>query len=161
MNVDAMTNELPLFPSAEHLQRAFRGDVVASRLTGLTDAASAMIPIHHQRREALLQLNAPDALSANALRQAVKEFTTAEAQLTTLATVIDQTVVTVLRSRRHVAGVWHTETLGLVISRLAELWLNYLDSHTHEDAYWVARISDAYNCLVAELTTGRRLPPDM
>ncbi|WP_280494646.1 hypothetical protein [Nocardia farcinica] len=154
-------NELPLFPNAEHLQRAFRGDVVASPLAGLTDAASAMIPVHHQRREALLQLNALDALSTTALHQAVKEFTAAEAQLTTLATAIDQSVARVLRGRPHVAGVWHTETVGLVVSRLAELWLNYLDSQTHEDAYWVARISNAYNCLVAELTTGRRLPPDM
>ncbi len=156
-----MMNELPLFPNAEHLQRAFRGDVVASPLVELTDAASAMIPVHHQRRAALQQMNAPDALSTNALCQAVKEFTTSEAQLTTLATAIDQSVVKVLRSRRHVAGVWHTETVGLVVCRLAELWLNYLASQTHEDAYWVARISDAYNCLVAELTTGRRLPPDM
>lgn len=157
----AMMNKPPLFPNAEHLQRAFRGDVVASPLAALTDAASAMIPVHHQRREALQQLNALDALSTNALRQAVTEFTAAEAQLTTLATAIDQSVLTVLRSRPHVAGVWHTETVGLVVSRLAELWLNYLDSQTHEDAYWVARLSDAYNCLVAELTTGRRLPPDM
>ncbi|WP_280336983.1 hypothetical protein [Nocardia wallacei] len=156
-----MMNEQPLFPNAEHLRRAFRGDAVALPLPGLADAASAMISVHHQRREALRQLHAPDALSANALRQAVREFTTAEAQLTTLATAIDRNVVRVLRSRPHVAGVWHTETVGSIVSRLAELWLNYLDSQTHEDAYRVARISDAYNCLVAELTTGRRLPPDM
>ncbi|MEU4706761.1 hypothetical protein AB0G00_10025 [Nocardia salmonicida] len=161
MSTVVMMNALPLFPNAEHLQRAFRGDVAASPLVRLTNAASAMIPLHHQRREALRRLNKPDVLSSHALRQAVKEFTAAEAQLTTLATTIDQSVAKVLRSRPHVAGVWHTETVGLVVSRLAELWLNYLDSQAHEDAYWVARISDAYNCLVAELTTGRRLPPDM
>ncbi|MEU2177569.1 hypothetical protein ABZ552_25420 [Nocardia sp. NPDC019219] len=161
MSVAAMTNELLLFPNAKHLQRAFRGDVVTSPLTCLTDTAAAMIPVHHQRREALRRLNVPDAMSIIALRQAVKDFTTAEGQLMGLATAIDQNVVEVLRNRRHVAGVWHTETVGLVVSRLAELWLNYLDSQTHEDAFRVARISDAYNCLVAELTTGRRLPPDM
>lgn len=154
-------NELPLFPTAEHLQRAFRGDVVTSPLADLTDAASALIPLHCQRREAMRQMAEPDALSDSMLRQAVKNFNAAEAQLATLAATIDQAVTRVLRSRKHVAGMWHTETVGLVVSRLAELWLDYLDSQSHEDAYWVARMSDAYNCLVAELATGRRLPPDM
>ncbi len=157
----AVMTELPLFPNAEHLQRAFRGDVVTSPLVTLTDAASAMIPVHYKRRDAIRQLNEPDLLSSNALRQMVKNYNAAEVQLATLAAAIDQIVASVLRSRKHVAGVWHTETVGLVVSRLAELWLNYLDSQAHEDAYWVARMSDAYNCLVAELTTGRRLPPDM
>ncbi len=103
----------------------------------------------------------PDALSDSMLRQAVENFNAAEAQLATLAATIDQAVTRVLRSRKHVAGMWHTETVGLVVSRLAELWLDYLDRQSHEDAYWVARMSDAYNCLVAELATGRRLPPDM
>ncbi|MGV9585502.1 hypothetical protein [Nocardia farcinica] len=161
MSIEVVVNESPLFPNAEHFQRAFRGDVVPSPLAGLTDAASAMIPVHHQRRESWRKLKAPDALSDNALRQAVKDLAATEGQLAALAMAIDHSVVQTLRSRQHVAGVWHTETVGLVVSRLAELWLNYLDSHSHEDAYWVARISDAYNYLVAELTTGRRLPPDM
>ncbi|MFJ1457469.1 hypothetical protein [Nocardia sp. N2S4-5] len=154
-------NEQSLFPNAEHLQRAFRADVVASPPVTLTDSASAMIPLQHQRREALHAMHEPDALSANDLRQVVQKFTAAEVELAALAMVIDRVVASALRSRKHVAGVWHTETVGSVVSRLAELWLNYLDRQTHEDAYWVARTSDAYNCLVAELTTGRRLPPDM
>ncbi|WP_280498175.1 hypothetical protein [Nocardia asiatica] len=158
---DMMDDDLPLFPNAEHLQRAFRGDVVISPSRELTDAASALIPVRHQRRAAIRQMYEPDLLPNNALRQAVRDFNAAENQLAVLATSIDQTVARMLRGRQHVAGMWHTETVGLVVSRLAELWLNYWDSQAHEDAYQVARISDAYNCLVAELATGRRLPPDM
>ncbi|MEV0772756.1 hypothetical protein [Nocardia salmonicida] len=156
-----LNHDVLLLPTAEHLQRAFRGDVVASPLVGLTDAASAMIPVHHQRRESIRRMYRPELLSAIELRQAVKDFTAAEFKLAALATTIDRAVATALGGRSHVAGVWHTETVGLVVSRMAELWLNYIESHGHEDAYWVARISDAYNGLVAELTAGRRLPPDM
>ncbi|WP_280362044.1 hypothetical protein [Nocardia wallacei] len=156
-----MTSEEQLFPDAAQLQRAFHGDVVVSPYPDMTDAAAGMILAHHKRREAVRQTYQLDALSCTNLRHAVRQFNTAEVELAALAMVIDQAVAQILRGRTHVSGVWHTETVGLVVSRMAELWLNYLDSQSHEDAYWVARMSDAYNCLVAELTTGRRLPPDM
>jgi hypothetical protein len=152
---------LPLFPDAAHLQRAFRGEVPASAWMELTGAAAAMIPAHHTRRAALQRMYEPDTVPANELRAAVDAFTRVEVELAALATLIDQTVARILRGRTHVSGIWHTETVGLVVSRMAELWLNYLEGNRHEDAFWVARISDAYNCLITELTTGRRLPPDM
>ncbi len=156
-----MTDNLPLFPDAKQLQRAFCGEAVASACPDIIDAAAAMILSHHKRREAVQRMYQLDMLTYSELRHAVSEFNTAEVELASLATVIDQAVAQVLRDRPHVSGVWHTETLGLVVSRLAELWLNYLDSTQHEDAFWMARISDAYNCLTIELTTGRRLPPDI
>jgi len=156
-----MTDDLPLFPDAKQLQRAFCGEAVVSACPDIIDAAAAMILSHHKRREAVQRMYQLDMLSYSELRHVVTEFKTAEVELAALATVIDEAVAQVLRGRPHISGVWHTETLGLVVSRLAELWLNYLDSTRHEDAFWVARISDAYNGLVAELMMGRRLPPDV
>ncbi|WP_280314740.1 hypothetical protein [Nocardia wallacei] len=150
-----------LLPDAVHLHKAFRGEVDATEAMSILDAAARMIPIQHKRKEAIRRMREPDGLSGDELRRAVGDFTAAEVSLAALATVIDHNVAAVLRGRDHVSGVWHTETVGLVISRMAELWLNYLGSQSHEDAYWVARMSDAYNCLVVELSTGRRLPPDM
>jgi hypothetical protein len=102
-----------------------------------------------------------EIVSSDELRRAVGDFISAEVGLAAIATIIDRNVSEQLQGRTHVAGVWHTETLGLVISRMAELWLNYLEHSRHEDAFWVARMSDAYNCLIVELTEGRRLPPDL
>ncbi|MEV6322728.1 hypothetical protein AB0M45_16265 [Nocardia sp. NPDC051787] len=48
-----------------------------------------------------------------------------------------------------------------MVSRLAELWLNDLDSDRDEDSWWLKRIGYAYDCLMTDLTMGRRLPPDM
>ncbi|WP_454199263.1 hypothetical protein [Nocardia sp. Marseille-Q1738] len=150
-----------LFPNAEQLCRAFRGEVAMSHSTTLMDAASAMIPVHHKRREVIRLMRTPEALSTSELRCAVSDFNAVEIELATLATKIDHAVANTLRGRRRVSGVWHTETVGLVVSRMAGLWLKYLDSSRHEDAFWVARMSDAYNCLITDLTEGRRLPPDV
>lgn len=154
-------NDDRLFPHAEQLHRAFRGDIVVSPCPDITDAVAGMTLSHHKRREAVRRMYQLEVLSCNELRKAVGDFSAAEIELAALATVIDRAVAQILRGRSHVSGVWHTETVGLVISRLAELWLNYLGTNLHEDAFWVARMSDAYNCLITELTTGRRLPPDM
>ncbi|WP_063039222.1 hypothetical protein [Nocardia pseudovaccinii] len=154
MTVDVM------LPNAEQLHKAFRGEGNAA-LTSVIDAASRMIPIHHKRKEAIRRMQQPDGMSGNELRRAVGDFTAAESSLASLATAIDRSVATALQGRQHVSGVWHTETVGLVISRMAELWLSYINSQAHEDAFRVARMSDAYNFLITELAEGRRLPPDM
>ena len=159
-----MNNQLdqsPLFPDAEQLHRAFHGDTNGAAPMSILDAAARMVPEQHKRKVAVERLCQADTLSSDELHQAVGDFTAAEVSLAALATIIDRTVAHVLGARSHVAGLWHTETVGSVISRMAEMWITYLDSAQHEDAFWVARMSDAYNCLVLELAEGRRLPPDM
>ncbi|WP_280362158.1 hypothetical protein [Nocardia wallacei] len=155
-----MTDE-PFLPDAANLHKAFRGEVKAVQPMGIIDAAARMIPIQDKRREAIRRIREPDGVSSRELRRAVGDFTAAEVSLAALVSIVDDSVSRALRGRNHVSGVWHTETVGLVVSRMAELWLDYLDSQNHEDAHRVARMSDAYNCLVVELATGRRLPPDM
>ncbi|MBB5918440.1 hypothetical protein BJY24_007352 [Nocardia transvalensis] len=156
-----MTNKVPSLPNAKQLHRAFRGEVEAIEPVKILDAAARMVPVYDKRKKAVRTMREQDGVASDELRRAVGDFITAEVSLAALAMTIDRNVSEVLRGRDHVSGVWHTETVGLVVSRMAELWLNYLDNQSHEDAYWVARMSDAYNFLVAELTTGRRLPPDM
>ncbi|MBF6328116.1 hypothetical protein [Nocardia transvalensis] len=156
-----MLDERLLFPNAEQLQRAFRGDTAVSASADLTGASSAMIPLHRKRSAAIQLMRQPDLVSGNQFRAAVRDLVATEGELTALAATIDRTVARILQGRRRVSGVWHAETVGMVISRMAELWLNYLDSNRHQDAFWIARISDAYNCLIADLATGPRLPPDM
>lgn len=147
-----------LFPTSAQLHRAFRGEVVESPYPDITDAATGMILRHHNRRKALRVMLQADALSCSELRRAVRKFTTAEIELAALATVVDQTIANTLPDHPDASAVWHTETVGLVISRMAELFLKYLDTADDEDQFWMHRISESYDGLIAQVTREGRLP---
>ncbi|MGQ4616858.1 hypothetical protein [Nocardia sp. R7R-8] len=152
---------VPLFPDAEHLLRAFCGERMPMAWREMAETAAAMIPAQHKRRAALRRFATPESCTRSDLLEAARTFSSAEIELAALATTIDHLVARVLRDRRTVSEVRHTETVGLVVSRLAELWLNDLDSDRGEHSWWLTRIGHAYDCLITDLTMGRRLPPDM
>ncbi|MBF6175571.1 hypothetical protein [Nocardia blacklockiae] len=150
-----------LLPTAGCLHRAFRSESDDGVPVSLVDAAARMVAVQRARMAAQLQLREASAVSDDELRSVVGEFVAAEAALAALVTGVDRHVATALGGRSHVSGVWHTETVGLVIARMAGMRLDYRVAPAHEDAFRIARLSDAYNSLVGDLCAGRRLPPDM
>ncbi|WP_280240713.1 hypothetical protein [Nocardia abscessus] len=151
----------PLFPDTEQLLRAFCGEPVPTAWREMAEAAAAMVGVQQKRRAAMRRFVVPEECSHGDLLAAVRTFIGAEIELATLATTIDHAVARMLQDRETRTEVRHTETVGSVVSRLAELWLNDLHSDRDEDSRRLKRIGHAYDCLIADLTACKRLPPDM
>ncbi|WP_378741384.1 hypothetical protein [Nocardia brasiliensis] len=132
-----------------------------------------------QRDERLADAILTDQTSSlDELRAAGKSLNSARTDISMLITLIDEAVQERLQQRRHdhratpIPSVvadppshvpLHTESVGDIAARMAELWeILYTtdsDRDNHPEAELLAQLCDGYDTLIADIESGRRLPP--
>lgn len=177
--VDATPNHALLepLPSSEMLLAAFAGvRPVAGR--DILDPAFDLVACQREERIAEATLTDQTA-SLGELRTAGRTLVSARTDIVMLVTIIDEAVRERLKMRsRHdptapvlplTPGskprdlVIHTESVGDIAARMAELWglLNGYapDVSDPPEAVLLMELCDGYDALAAEIESGRRLPP--
>jgi hypothetical protein len=161
-------------PSGQMLLAALAG-IMPVTATDILDPAFDLVACHRQYRLALDVLGS-GTTSAERLTAAAADVVAAQMDIGMLVTVIDTAITDRLLQRRKdqcdqtetsaVEGcrdvVVHTESLGQIAARMADLWDRLIAAGSQRDelahADQLCALCDAYDMLVAEIESGRRLP---
>lgn len=172
---DAIPEWAPVepLPSSEMLLAAFAG-LIPITATDILDPASDLV-ICQERYRLAFDVLASGAVASERLRSVAAALVSAREEVELLVTIIDDAVGKRLLCRRRDgtrrAGPdanarpvpVHTESLGEIASRMAALWevvsaiAGDLDGLPEADR--LMELCEGYDGLVAEIETGRRLPP--
>ncbi|HEY0688571.1 MAG TPA: DUF4254 domain-containing protein [Kribbella sp.] len=153
----------PTIPPATTVVRAFSTTPTVHPLL----AAAAGLATHHQLRAAAHQLTGDPDADDHLVAAAARTVNAADAACAVLIDRIDVWAATELTECR--AAALHTESLGQLIDRLAELWMRWhlLNAGDHPVGREHARVvfqqlgelSTAYDDLISDLSRGRRRLP--
>ncbi|WP_433755800.1 hypothetical protein [Nocardia sp. CA-135398] len=165
-------------PSSEMVLAAFAG-MVPVTATDILDPAGEFVECQRQYRLALAVLSQTGA-SAEQMKEAAAELVSARSDIEMLIMVIDESVADRLLRRRKDelrvrpviprAGtapnvVVHTESVGMIAARMADLWERLVakasDLDELPEAYQLCELCAAYDVFAAEIESGRRLPPGL
>ncbi|MGW3545654.1 hypothetical protein ACWDNI_34630 [Nocardia niigatensis] len=166
-------------PSSEMVLAAFAG-MVPVTATDILDPAGELVECQRQYRLAFEVLSSTTA-SAEAMKvAAAEELVSAQTDIEMLAMVINEAVADRLLQRRKdklrvqlVAApgegapniVVHTESVGMIAARMAGLWETLVakasDLDELPEAHQLCELCAAYDAFVAEVESGRRLPPGL
>ncbi|MGW4370789.1 hypothetical protein ACWEKT_34635 [Nocardia takedensis] len=163
-------------PSSEMFLACFAGirPVVGA---DVLDPAFDLVACQREKRLAEAALM-DESASLDALRTAGRTLAAARSDIMMLVTVIDEAVRERLKARRLFdpstlaspsalaqtpsGVVVHTESVGDVAARLAELWEllsdNAADAEDPPEAVLLSELCDGYDALAAEIESGRRIP---
>lgn len=168
-------------PSSEMFLAAFAGqDPVSS--VAILDPALDLVATHRQHRLAFQTLSSGDT-SIEQLKQAAAELVSAQTDIEMLIAIIDDAVVEWLKQRRTSSERTghrtmepmrveclstvprHTESIGEIAARMADLWeAMTARSETHDEVPEAAQLSElcvAYDELAAAIESGQRLLPGL
>lgn len=165
-------------PSSEMFLATFAGFTPVAA-PDILEPAEDLVECQRQYRQAFAVLSHPNA-SAEQLKAAAAALISAHADLEMLIMVIDDAVADRLLQRRNgrqydqrsaspVDGAAdvavHTESVGEIAARMAELWEQLVERASDLDelpeAYQLCELSAAYDHLAAEIESGRRIPPGL
>lgn len=161
-------------PSSEMLLASFAGvRPIAGR--DILDPAFDLVACQREERLAE-EILTDETASLEELRTAGRTLVSARTDIVMLVTIIDDAVRDRLKMRyRHGAPVVpltpdnkppgvvvHTESVGDIAARMAELW-GLLDAYAPDvsdppEAVLLVELCDGYDALAAEIETGRRIP---
>ncbi|WP_433679205.1 hypothetical protein [Nocardia sp. CA-119907] len=165
-------------PSSEMVLAAIAG-MVQVTATAILDPAGEFVECQRQYRSALAVLNQTSA-SAEQMKEAAAVLASAKSDVDMLIMVIDESVADRLLQRRkdrlHMRPsappadsapnvVVHTESVGMIAARMAELWERLVakasDLDELPEAHQLCELCAAYDAFAAEIESGRRLPPGL
>ena len=165
-------------PSSEMFLRTFAGSQPVAA-TDILDPAFDLVDCRRQHRVALETLSRPSA-TAERMKAAAAELISARTDTEMLIMVIDEAVADRLLQQRKrgksdvpptssvdsvLEVVVHTESVGEIAARMADLWERLVDRASELDelpeAHQLCELSAAYDHLAAEIESGRRIPPGM
>ncbi|MBF6259882.1 hypothetical protein IU468_26750 [Nocardia farcinica] len=165
-------------PSSEMFLAAFNGKPPLTA-ADILDPAFDLVACQKQYRLAYEVLG-NDTASAEQLRHAASELVIAQTDIEVLIAIIDDAVTDRLRQyqlRRDRAPsppraslideavAVHTESIGEIAARMADLWetvtikANQPDCDDLPEAHQLVELCKGYDHLAAEIETGWRLPP--
>ncbi|MGV9751130.1 hypothetical protein [Nocardia farcinica] len=165
-------------PSSEMFLAAFNGKPPLTA-ADILDPAFDLVACQKQYRLAYEVLGS-DTASAEQLRHAASELVVAQTDIEVLIAIIDDAVSDRLKqcrnqrssplpllqtSRIDEAIAVHTERIGEIAARMADLWETVAvraeqpDCDELPEAHQLVELCKGYDQLVAEIETGRRLPP--
>lgn len=165
-------------PSSQMLLAAFGGKRPVTA-ADILDPAFDLVGCQKQYQLAFEMLGT-DTVSAERVKHAAGKLVTAHEDIEMLIAVIDDAVAERLRQwlkqlpsqKAHFPTIVsggpllpiHTESIGEVTARMAGLWEAMSAKGTHWDkdcavAEQLRELCRGYDCLAAEIETGRRLPP--
>lgn len=176
--VDAAPNPalIELLPSSKTFLASFAGvRPIAGR--DILDPAFDLVACQREERLAE-EILTDETASLEELRTAGKALVSARTDIVMLVTIIDDAVRDRLKMRRRhdqsapvlpfapdnrpLDVVAHTESVGDIVARMAELWelLNAFapDVSDRPEAALLMELCDGYDALAAEIKSGRRLP---
>lgn len=164
-------------PSSERLLAAFAG-VRQLHGSDIVDTAVDLVACQRQHRQALLAL-ADEQIGHHELKQAASELVSARADSNILTAVIDNAVDQQQQQRALMAPatpppvpidgvpedtpvmVVQTESIGALVARMADLWVQVLDAEATDEeppeATQLAQLCQGYDCLVAAIESGQQL----
>ncbi|MBF6299088.1 hypothetical protein IU459_16280 [Nocardia amamiensis] len=171
--VDAIPEWAPIepLPSSEMLLAVFAG------LTPITDPdildPARDLVICQERYRLAFEVLASDAVASERMQSVARALVSSKEELDLLITAIDDAVGKRLLGRRrdgtpllvpdHRPTPVHTESIGEIAARMAALWevvsANVGDLDDLPEADRLMELCEGYDGLVAEIETGRRLPP--
>ncbi|WP_157227317.1 hypothetical protein [Nocardia asiatica] len=167
-------------PSSQMFLSAFAGTAPLTA-ADILDPAFDLVACQTQYRLAFEVLGS-DTASAEQLKHAATELVTAQADIEVLIAIINDSVADRLKQRlnraematpmRDIAPIdglplkpVHTESIGEIAARMASLWETMIDKakkfavEEFPEAAQLIELCCGYDCLAAEIETGRRLPP--
>ncbi|MFF7944521.1 hypothetical protein ACFZC5_32850 [Nocardia gamkensis] len=141
-----------------------------------------LVECQREHRQAVEVFGAPNESYAQ-LKAAAAALVTAHADIEVLITIIDDAVADRLKHRRSEseesptpirapldrlpAVPMHTESIGEIVARMADLWeqsvakATELTCDTPAETHQLVELCAGYDCLAAEIESGRRLLPGM
>jgi hypothetical protein len=137
--------------------------------------AFELVACHRRFRLAFGVLASPFTTAAQ-IKEAAAELVSAQDDIEFLVCLIDEAVAQRLKRRqkeqlavqadRVPAVAIHTQSIGEIAARMAELWESVLVQATDRDddlpaAEQLVQLCTGYDCLAAEIESGRRLPPGL
>jgi hypothetical protein len=161
-------------PSSEMFLAAFNGKPPLTA-ADLLDPAFDLVACQKQYRLAYEVLG-NDTASNEQLRHAASELVTAQADIEVLIAIIDDAVTDRLKQCRNqrekslpllrISSIdVHTESIGEIAARMADLWETVTVKAKQPgceelpEAHQLVELCKGYDCLAAEIESGRRLPP--
>ncbi|WP_306359804.1 hypothetical protein [Nocardia sp. CC227C] len=164
-------------PSSEMFLAAFGGKPPLTAVD-ILDPAFDLVACQRQYRRAYEVLGS-DTASADKLRHAASELVVAQTDIEFLVAIIDDAVAERLQQYRRQRGraasrvrtdvvgeiALHTESIGEIAARMADLW-EAVTAKTKRpggdeisEARQLVDLCQGYDCLAAEVETGRRQLP--